>query len=234
MRTPERGGRLHRHHRYELEHVVLDHVPHRAFMIVEGPTPPFHADCFCHGDLHVLDMFPVEERLENGVAEPEGQNVLNGFLSQVVVNAIDLVGAEKTFKGLVQFYSARQIMPKGFLDDDAGPGPVNLGVGQLVNRELFDDQREVFGVGCQIKEAIAREIEFFLQNLQVLGQALMSRCSGKIGGMVIQVLAEGVRKVGRHLLLAKCREILLGFLTKLLVVFGRLPTPTTAKWGGRY
>ena len=43
-----------------------------------------------HRDLHVVDVAPVPERLEDAVAEPEDHQVADGLLAQVVVDAVDL------------------------------------------------------------------------------------------------------------------------------------------------
>ena len=47
-------------------------------------------------DLYMIDVTPVPDRLENGVVKPENHDVLYGLLTQVVINAVDLVFAQHT------------------------------------------------------------------------------------------------------------------------------------------
>jgi hypothetical protein len=62
-------------------------------LLVERPAL-LDADRLGDGDLHVVDVAPVPERLEDAVAEPEDQQVADGLLAQVVVDAVDLRLAE--------------------------------------------------------------------------------------------------------------------------------------------
>ena len=45
-------------------------------------------------DLHVVDVAPVPDGLEEAVGEPEGQDVLGRLLPQEVVDPVDLIGGE--------------------------------------------------------------------------------------------------------------------------------------------
>ena len=53
-------GRLHRHQREELHHVVLHHVPQRAGVVVVAAAAA-DADALGHGDLHVVDVAAVPD-----------------------------------------------------------------------------------------------------------------------------------------------------------------------------
>ncbi len=75
--------------REQLQHVVLEDVPGRAGLLVERAAA-LDAEVLGHGDLHVVDVAPVPERLEDAVAEAEDEQVADGLLAQVVVDAIDL------------------------------------------------------------------------------------------------------------------------------------------------
>ena len=84
-----RPGGLHRRHAEQLEHVVLHHVAQRAGLLVVARAG---ADPFLlgHGDLDVVDVLLVPERLEDRVAEPHDHDVLDGLLAEVVVDPEDL------------------------------------------------------------------------------------------------------------------------------------------------
>ena len=49
------------------------------------------ADGLGHGDLHVVDVAPIPDGLEDAVGEPERHQVLDGLLPEVVIDPIDLV-----------------------------------------------------------------------------------------------------------------------------------------------
>ena len=75
------------------EHVVLDQVAQRARLVVVAGAAA-DADVLGGGDLDVVDVVAVPDRLEHRVREPEGQQVLDGLLAQVVVDAEDLALVE--------------------------------------------------------------------------------------------------------------------------------------------
>ena len=77
----------------ELQQVVLEHVAHDAGrVVVAGPAAD--VDFFGHGDLHVVDVVAVPDRLEDRVGEPQHEQVLHRFFAEVVVDAVDLPLAE--------------------------------------------------------------------------------------------------------------------------------------------
>ena len=81
-------GRLHREQRDRLEQVVLDDVAQRTDLFVEA-TATLHAEVLGHRDLHLPDVVAVPDRLEERVREAEVDDVLRGFLAEVVVDAED-------------------------------------------------------------------------------------------------------------------------------------------------
>jgi hypothetical protein len=68
--------------------MILHHVDQCAHLLVERAAS-FNPDRFRRRDLHVVDILAVPQRLENAVAETEGEDVLHGLLAQVVVDAVD-------------------------------------------------------------------------------------------------------------------------------------------------
>ena len=69
--------------------MVLHHVAQRAGLLVVAGA---RADAFFLGDrdLHVVDVLLIEQRLEDAVREAQHQDVLDGFLAEVVVDPVDL------------------------------------------------------------------------------------------------------------------------------------------------
>ncbi len=52
------------------------------------------ADVLGHGDLHMVDEIAVPQRFDQRVGEAEHQQVLDGFLAQIVIDAEDLLFVE--------------------------------------------------------------------------------------------------------------------------------------------
>src|SRR4029450_13693341 len=73
------------------------------------------------GDLHVVDELPVPDRLEDALCKAQCENVLNGLLAEVVVDAEDLALVEVLLDDLLQFERAREIVAEWLLDDQTCP-----------------------------------------------------------------------------------------------------------------
>ena len=69
--------------------MVLEHVAQGAgLVVVVGPV--LDAERLGDGDLNVVDVIAVPDRLEDRVGEAEDHDVLDGLFAQVVVDAVDL------------------------------------------------------------------------------------------------------------------------------------------------
>ena len=95
------------------------HVLEGARRLVEG-HPVVDRERLGDVDLHVVDVIPIPDRLEEAVGEAEGQDVLRRFLTQEVVDAEDLVLVEDLVHGVVQRDGAGQVGAERLLHDDPG------------------------------------------------------------------------------------------------------------------
>ncbi len=73
--------------------MVLHYVAQRAGLFVERAAA-LDSHGFCRGDLHVLDVVAIPDRLEDTVGETEHQNVLHRLLAEIVIDAEDLALVE--------------------------------------------------------------------------------------------------------------------------------------------
>ena len=69
--------------------MALDHVAQRAGLLVVGRAV-LDAERLGHGDLDVIDIMPVPDRLEEDVGEAEGEDVLDRLFAEVVIDPVDL------------------------------------------------------------------------------------------------------------------------------------------------
>ena len=109
--------------------MVLDHVAERPGRLVVPPAV-LDADGLRDRDLDVVDVAGVPDRLEEGVREPEGEEVLDRLLAEVVVDPVDLPLVGRLEEDLVEGPGARDVAPERLLDDE----PVALDVGEEAGR----------------------------------------------------------------------------------------------------
>ncbi len=136
-------------------------------VVVVGAAAALHAERLGDGDLHVVDVLLVEERLEDRVAEAEAQDVLDGLFPEVVVDAVDLALVEHLAPTIVvERAGALEVVAERLLDDHARPrrrrcaGWMSPAAG-----ELLDDQREELGRDRQVEEAVAGQLALLLDRL---------------------------------------------------------------------
>ena len=69
--------------------MILKHVADDAgLVVVTGAAAD--VDFLGHGDLHVVDVVAIPNRLEDRVGKPQHEQILHRFFAEVVVDAIDL------------------------------------------------------------------------------------------------------------------------------------------------
>ncbi len=111
---------LHGDGSHHLRQVILNHVAQRSgFLIIRAAA--LHADRFRSGDLHVVHVPAIPQRLEDAVAEAECQDVLDGFFTEVMVDAIDFGFFESAVQFVAELLGAGQVVTERLFDDDAAP-----------------------------------------------------------------------------------------------------------------
>ena len=66
-------------------------------------------------------MIAVPDRLEQSIGEPQNEDVLDRLLSEIVVDAIELVFVEDTEQVMIELARRREISAERLLDDDPTP-----------------------------------------------------------------------------------------------------------------
>ena len=182
-------GGFHGDQGHELEHVVLDHVAGCAALVVIAGAV-VGADGFADGDLDVVDVFVVPDRLENRVGETHDHQVLNGFLAEIMVDAEDLLFLEIFSRTALRCSADLRSRPKGFsMMMRWKPGDLSVCACKAL-AEAGDDAFENLRGGGDVEEAVAGGVVGFVEFLEPGGQAGMV-----VGGIVG---AGNVKDVGFH------------------------------------
>ena len=176
--------------------MVLHHVAHRAGVVVVRAAPAFHAERLGDRDLHVVDVAVVEERLEDRVAEPEAQDVLDGLFPEVVIDAVELGLVEDRGDRGVQRPGALEAGAEGLLDDDARPHRIVASGDETGGRQLPDDDRKEIGRDRQVEEPVAGKAALAVDRLELLLQSGERRRVVVVGGKVMERAHQ--RVVGRR------------------------------------
>ena len=162
----ERRAGLHGDGGHHLRQVILDHVAQGAgFLVVRAAA--FHPDGFGGGDLHVIHVAAIPQRLEDAVAEAQRQDVLHGFLAEVMIDAVDLGFFEGAMQFGAELLSAGQVVAERLFDDDAAPAGALANVG---GGDALRDGNVLAGLCGKVEQHVAAGmaggIDFFQTGVQ--------------------------------------------------------------------
>lgn len=101
--------------------------------------PAFHADGFADGDLHLLDVARIPQRLEQRIAETQRDQVLHAFLAEVVVDAVDAFLVEGHGNAVIYGNRRSEILADRLLQHHAGAGTGDAVRGQCVAGGVVPD-----------------------------------------------------------------------------------------------
>ncbi len=184
----KRDWRFHRSQADQLHDVIWHHVAQRSGLIVVTAAL-FHAHGFRHRNLHVIDVAPVPDGLEDSVGESKRQDVLDRFLAQIMIDAIDLLFFRNFQQLHIQVPGRLQVMTKGFLDDHPPPVLVVL-FHKPGFSQVFDDGAEKTRGGRQVEEVIAVRGMVLVYFLQQVFQLRVDVLVVELGGHVIHTAEE--------------------------------------------
>jgi hypothetical protein len=132
--------------------VILEHVAHHARLVVILAAS-LHAHGFGGGDLDVVDVRGVPERREHPIGHAEGQQILDRFLAQIMVDAIDLILAPVGQQRAVERHGRLQILAERLFDDDP-PAARELREAGAIEQPVH--RLEKIGRDGEIEERVAR------------------------------------------------------------------------------
>ena len=161
----EAGRRFEGDKREQLHHVVLHHVAQGAGLLVEGAAA-FDTEGFSHGDLYVVNVVALPDRLEDAVGEAEDEQILNGLFAEIVIDAKDLALAKDSVDLVVEFAGGVEVVAERFFDDDGDAAL--LGPRHAVRAKILNDAGEKLGRSCEVEKTVGTD-GFLFGNAVELG-----------------------------------------------------------------
>ncbi len=120
--------------------MVLNDVANDPGLFVELAAP-LDPERLGHGDLHVFDVVPVQNRLEKGVGEAEVEDVLHRLLAEVVIDAKDVLLRIGLVQDPVQIARRSEIASERFLENDPAV-PRAAGVAEVLHHDREEARRD--------------------------------------------------------------------------------------------
>jgi hypothetical protein len=217
----ETDGRFHGDEGQDLEQMVLEDVTEGADFLVERAARP-DAGQFAEGDLDMIDVLSVPERLEDGVGKPEQHDVLDGFLTEVMVDAKDLAFVGVLCEGDVALLGGGEVVTERFFDEESAPVIVLVwrGAEQAGLIEVLGHDGELAGGDREVEECARPGLG--VGRVEERGEVLVSGWLGEIALAIVEEAGEvgpGIR-IER----AVCGDVLVDGLAEigapLVVGFG--------------
>ena len=174
--------------------MVLEDVAAGAGLLVERAAR-LDPDRLRDGDLDMVDVAPVPERLEDAVAEPEDQQVPDRLLAEVVVDPVDLRLAEDLEDLAVQPDGRVEVAAERLLDDDPAPAAAVVLVVEPDPAELADDLGEGRRLGGEVEQPVAARPVLVVDLVEPGGQPVVRRGVGEVA-LVVDDPREELRPAG--------------------------------------
>ena len=175
--------------------MVRHHVAQRAGGVVELAAS-LDIERLRDGDLDMVDVIAIPQRLENAVGEPKHQDVLNRLFPEIVVDPIDLALGEHAEDVAIEGLSRGQIDAERLFDDDPPPMPVLFTNEAGVSEPLHDGGEHLCG-RREVEQVIAAGV----MRLVGLGQKLRQIL---VGRRVVELALEMVEALGEPIRVAVC------------------------------
>ena len=196
--------------------MVLDDVACGADTVVIASTTS-HADVLGHGDLHMVDVIVVPDRLVHGVRETQRQHVLHGLLAKIMVDAEHARRVEHFGDHAIELLGAGQVMTERLFDDHTTPSTLvafrQTTVGQLTGHlreraRRYGHVERVVAAGTAVAVEFGHGVGQAFERLGVVEGSLHEADAG--GELLPGRFLERRAAVRLHVLLDEILEMVLG------------------------
>ena len=142
------------------------------------------AELLVDGDLDMVDVVAVPDRLEHAVGEAQHQDVLDGFLAEIMIDPVDLVLVDELQQFAVQRPRRGQIGAERLFDHQPPPCAV---LGQHAGAAEFPaDRQERVRRRRQVEQAVAAGLRGSASSLSSRSR-IASNEAGSFGSASMQV-----------------------------------------------
>ena len=174
--------------------MVRHHVAQRPGDLVKIGAA-LDADGFGRGDLDVIDMVAVPQRLEDRVREAQRHDVLDRLLAEEMVHAEDLRLVQYLEDAGVKSLGGGKVAAKRLFDDDAPPAAVFF-LGQPGRAEALDDRAEQLLGDGKVEQHIAAGLELRLDLFEQIGKLAVGVGAGEIAGEMSDAAGDQIPCLG--------------------------------------
>jgi len=128
-------------------------------------------ELFVDGDLDMVDVIAVPDRLEHAVGKAQHQDVLHGLLAEIMIDPVDLMLFDQLQQFAVQRLRRGEVGAERLFDHQPPPDAVFFQHAGAA--ELLADGQEGIGRRGEIKQPVAlglarglQFVELFLQRIE--------------------------------------------------------------------
>ena len=153
------------------------------------------AELLVDGDLDMIDMIAIPDRLEHAIGEAQHQDVLNRFFAEVMIDPIDLVLIDDFQQFGIQGLCRSKVGPERFFNHQPPP-PAAILLQQTGAAEFAADRQKRIRRRRQIEQPIAAgrpvRFEFFGSLPQSIERGRIPRIGFYAGDAFEQAFGDGI------------------------------------------
>src|SRR5581483_6882361 len=135
-----------------------------------------------------IDEVAVPYRLKDAIREPEDQKILHRLFAEIVIDAEDLAFMEDGVDLMVQLARRFEIVAERLLDHDNGDTLLRLR--HALRAQVLDDAGEEFRRGGEIEQAVAADLLFLVDAVELGLQTRVAVGVVKVKRKIADVLDE--------------------------------------------
>src|SRR5215475_9077578 len=157
--------------------MILDHITQSSSILVVASTG---ADAFVlsHRNLHMIDVFLIPQWFENGIGKTHDQEILDGFLAEVVIDTKKLALVDDLRQSVINGTGAGQVPAQRLFHNDTCLRPLRRPGDESGALQLLYTGDNELGRNSEIEHAIAWNAEFIFDLFETVLD------SGKDGGIL--------------------------------------------------
>src|SRR5262245_18315282 len=157
--------------------MILHHVTQSSGILVVASTG---ADAFVlsHRNLHMIDVFLIPQRFEDGIGKAHDQEILDSFLAEVVIDTKKLALVDDLRQSVINGTGTGQVPTQRLFHNDACLRPLRRAGDKSGTLQLLYSGDNQLGRDSEIEYAIACNTEFIFD----LFETVLESC--KDGGFL--------------------------------------------------